>query len=343
MDGSRLAPKPSRIPTKMDSLRRKKDNDIVSNAPECDVCKCKSPTSASSKAMPTINTSKDSSVEAIEHVRGASKVKEGTGYNKTKYISAGLREAPSSPKNRGTIKNKTSIEKGKDVILDGDVDNSKIFKTPERRTSRLKLVRSRHDLNAGGSVEDEGEAVLSANTSLINSSTRQSSIVADDTDDSFFNESPSSTPPNGSNIAVAVRVRPLTAREVRRGESLSCSWDENSIIELIDHRIDNKNAAFSSTYESLYTPEHSTVEIYDAMVRPIVVGAMEGFNGSVFAYGQTSTGKTFTMNGTSDMPGIIPLAIDDVFTFIAEHPEREFLLRVSYMEIYNEVSCNHLR
>ncbi len=56
-----------------------------------------------------------------------------------------------------------------------------------------------------------------------------------------------------------------------------------------------------------------------------------------FAYGQTSTGKTYTMNGTSDLPGIIPLAIEDVFTYIAEHPEREFLLRVSYMEIYNEV------
>jgi len=63
---------------------------------------------------------------------------------------------------------------------------------------------------------------------------------------------------------------------------------------------------------------------------------MEGYHGTVFAYGMTGTGKTFSMQGTATSPGIIPLAITDIFSFIRESPQREFLLRVSYLEIYNE-------
>ena len=63
---------------------------------------------------------------------------------------------------------------------------------------------------------------------------------------------------------------------------------------------------------------------------------MEGYHGTVFAYGMTGTGKTFSMRGTATSPGVIPLAITDIFAFIRETPLREFLLRVSYLEIYNE-------
>ncbi|MFS7898246.1 putative plus-end-directed kinesin ATPase [Helianthus anomalus] len=64
---------------------------------------------------------------------------------------------------------------------------------------------------------------------------------------------------------------------------------------------------------------------------------MEGVNGTIFAYGVTSSGKTHTMHGDQRSPGIIPLAVKDVFSIIQETPSREFLLRVSYLEIYNEV------
>ncbi|XP_074313244.1 kinesin-like protein KIN-7M, chloroplastic isoform X6 [Silene latifolia] len=64
---------------------------------------------------------------------------------------------------------------------------------------------------------------------------------------------------------------------------------------------------------------------------------MDGINGTVFAYGVTSSGKTHTMHGDDSYPGIIPLAIKDVFSIIQETSGREFLLRVSYLEIYNEV------
>lgn len=59
-----------------------------------------------------------------------------------------------------------------------------------------------------------------------------------------------------------------------------------------------------------------------------------GFNGTVFAYGQTSSGKTHTMRGTPEEPGIIPLAVAEIFRQINSMQDREFLLRVSYMEVW---------
>jgi centromeric protein E len=63
---------------------------------------------------------------------------------------------------------------------------------------------------------------------------------------------------------------------------------------------------------------------------------MEGFDAVIFAYGQTASGKTFTLTGDQSNPGIIPQAVSEIFTYIRDHSEKEFLLRASYLEIYNE-------
>lgn len=63
---------------------------------------------------------------------------------------------------------------------------------------------------------------------------------------------------------------------------------------------------------------------------------MDGYNAVIFAYGQTASGKTFTLSGDQDQPGIIPRSMKDVFAFIRRTPTREYLLRCSYLEIYNE-------
>lgn len=55
---------------------------------------------------------------------------------------------------------------------------------------------------------------------------------------------------------------------------------------------------------------------------------MQGFNGTVFAYGQTASGKTYTMSGEQSNPGIIPLAINYMFDVMNSSTSREFLLRL---------------
>ncbi|GAA5979892.1 hypothetical protein JCM11641_007578 [Rhodosporidiobolus odoratus] len=93
-------------------------------------------------------------------------------------------------------------------------------------------------------------------------------------------------------------------------------------------------------FDLLHIAPHPTVELYDAKIKPVVRSALGGFNGTVFAYGQTASGKTHTMMGSPSEPGIIPLAIDELFSYIhKQNTHRTYSLRVSFLEIYNE----HLR
>lgn len=67
--------------------------------------------------------------------------------------------------------------------------------------------------------------------------------------------------------------------------------------------------------------------MYDDIAKPIVQAAIAGFNGTIFAYGQTSSGKTYTMTGTDSSPGIIQLAVINLFEIIKNEPDRDFLVR----------------
>ena len=88
--------------------------------------------------------------------------------------------------------------------------------------------------------------------------------------------------------------------------------------------------------DNVFGPYDDNAKVYDSSAKRLVRRVMEGYHGTVFAYGMTGTGKTFSMQGTATSPGVIPLAITDIFSYIRETPQREFLLRVSYLEIYNE-------
>jgi centromeric protein E len=94
----------------------------------------------------------------------------------------------------------------------------------------------------------------------------------------------------------------------------------------------------SYTFDRVFDASSDNRQVYEATTKRIVRDVVEGVNGAVFAYGQTSSGKTHTMQGSDDEPGVIPLAIEDVFTCVREGRDtrREFLIRASYLEIYNE-------
>lgn len=84
-----------------------------------------------------------------------------------------------------------------------------------------------------------------------------------------------------------------------------------------------------SSSDHLFDPTTSTRDVYEQVCEPIVWSSMEGVNGTIFAYGQTASGKTYTMKGQGKRnPGLIPLAVQDVFNYIRQSTDREFLLRV---------------
>ncbi|XP_023768116.1 kinesin-like protein KIN-7K, chloroplastic [Lactuca sativa] len=148
----------------------------------------------------------------------------------------------------------------------------------------------------------------------------------------FYSESlPLGSERSKENVTVTVRFRPLSPREIRRGEEIAWYADGETILR------NEETPSIAYAYDRVFGPTTTTRHVYDIAAQHVVSGAMEGVNGTIFAYGVTSSGKTHTMHGDQRSPGIIPLAIKDAFSYIQETPDREFLLRVSYLEIYNEV------
>ncbi|CAA7262764.1 unnamed protein product [Cyclocybe aegerita] len=135
-------------------------------------------------------------------------------------------------------------------------------------------------------------------------------------------------------VMVSIRVRPT--------ESTSAWYPTPSTNSLKLNPECARHAASSSAgsntsfnFDAVLTGS-ANKPVYTAVARSHVHAAMEGFNAVIFAYGQTASGKTFTLSGDEDEPGIIPRAMRDVFGFIKRTSEREYLLRCSYLEIYNE-------
>ncbi|XP_055290932.1 centromere-associated protein E isoform X2 [Moschus berezovskii] len=131
-------------------------------------------------------------------------------------------------------------------------------------------------------------------------------------------------------VAVCVRVRPLNNREETPEKDTQVYWktDNNTVYQV--------DGSKSFNFDRVFHSNETTKNVYEEIAVPIIDSAIQGYNGTIFAYGQTASGKTYTMMGSQEYLGVIPRAIHDIFQKIKKFPDREFLLRVSYMEIYNE-------
>ncbi|KAJ8567597.1 hypothetical protein K7X08_019805 [Anisodus acutangulus] len=134
-------------------------------------------------------------------------------------------------------------------------------------------------------------------------------------------------------ILVSVRLRPLNDKEILRNDvsDWECINDTT-----ISYKNVNLSVSERSMYPSAYTFDRvfrtncSTRQVYEEAAKDVALSVVSGFNSSVFAYGQTSSGKTFTMTGITEY------AIADIYDYIQKHTERDFILKFSAMEIYNE-------
>ena len=137
-------------------------------------------------------------------------------------------------------------------------------------------------------------------------------------------------------VKVAIRVRPMNKHEKEQNSKLCVEVDTvNNTVAVIS---DKNTKTFPFDY--VYPMETTQREIYDQVAFPIVDSIFQGYNGTIFAYGQTGCGKTFTMMGIPndpDLKGIIPNSFSHIFGYIkTEGGEKKFLLRCSFVEIYNE-------
>ncbi|XP_052752741.1 kinesin-like protein Klp68D isoform X1 [Galleria mellonella] len=111
-------------------------------------------------------------------------------------------------------------------------------------------------------------------------------------------------------------------------------WPERGTVQVYNPKGEDK----LFTYDAAYDCSADTQTLYDEMVRPLVASVLDGFNGCVFAYGQTGTGKTHTMEGTADDEGVIPRAFRHIWSHIENNasPDVTHLVACSYVELYLE-------
>jgi len=135
------------------------------------------------------------------------------------------------------------------------------------------------------------------------------------------------------NVIISVRVRPETGLPEEDSTASTNAWYVDSKSNSITY---TRGEGGDYIYDNVFADHDQNSRVYNASAKRLVRRVMEGYQGTVFAYGMTGSGKTFSMYGTSSSPGIIPMSVTDIFAFIRETPQREFLLRVSYLEVYNE-------
>ncbi|XP_024910426.1 kinesin-1 heavy chain isoform X2 [Cynoglossus semilaevis] len=131
------------------------------------------------------------------------------------------------------------------------------------------------------------------------------------------------------NIKVVCRFRPLNSSEVARGDKYIPKFKGNDCVQI---------AGKPYYFDLVFQSDTTQVQFYEAVAQKIVKDVLEGYNGTIFAYGQTSSGKTHTMEGNlhnPDMMGIIPRIVHDIFNHIHSMDENlELHIKVSYFEIY---------
>ncbi|KAG5263864.1 hypothetical protein AALO_G00269480 [Alosa alosa] len=139
-----------------------------------------------------------------------------------------------------------------------------------------------------------------------------------------------------SPVQVAVRVRPLLPKELLRGHKSCISADPAARRITLGH-----SRHFLCDF--LFQEASGQEEVYEACVQPLVEAFLQGFNATVFAYGQTSSGKTYTIGEANisayrdEEQGIIPRAVAEIFKLLDENDLNYFSVRISYLEVYKEV------
>ena len=145
------------------------------------------------------------------------------------------------------------------------------------------------------------------------------------------------------NVQVVVRCRPLFRKEITENRNRIVEMDvTRRQVSLRNPKATTEESETKNfTFDKIFDWKCAQKDVYDGAAARIVDASIEGYNGTIFCYGQTGTGKTHTMEGKDDPPterGILPLAFHHVFDAIAKDsgPGVESLVRASFLEIYNE-------
>jgi kinesin family protein 18/19 len=150
-----------------------------------------------------------------------------------------------------------------------------------------------------------------------------------------------------SNILVAVRARPFTKKERETNTFEIFEILDDKVVILLDPTSEapvpeeafrvNRSKEKRYAFDYVFDKTSSQQDVYDRTTGFLLEGVIAGFNATVFAYGATGAGKTYTMLGDQDCPGVMLKTIQELFRSMdANSFERRYRVKLSYLEIYNE-------
>ncbi|KAG7492233.1 hypothetical protein MATL_G00011630 [Megalops atlanticus] len=141
-----------------------------------------------------------------------------------------------------------------------------------------------------------------------------------------------------SRVRVAVRLRPYMEKQDDKGEGPCVRGLGSQSLEIINWR--NSTETLQYQFDAFYGEQTTQQEVFMTSVKPILPHLLNGQNASVFAYGPTGAGKTHTMLGSQEQPGVIPRAVKEVFHLVRarekDADDWDYTIGMSYLEIYNE-------
>ncbi|KAK5615401.1 Kinesin-like protein kif3b [Crenichthys baileyi] len=144
---------------------------------------------------------------------------------------------------------------------------------------------------------------------------------------------------SSESVKVVVRCRPMNDKEKASKFNQVVSVDVKLGQIMVRNPREASELPKVFTFDSVYDCNSKQIDLYDETFRPLVDSVLLGFNGTIFAYGQTGTGKTYTMEGVRNDPerrGVIPNSFEHIFTHISRSQNQQYLVRASYLEIYQE-------
>ncbi|RYR03910.1 hypothetical protein Ahy_B06g083316 [Arachis hypogaea] len=151
----------------------------------------------------------------------------------------------------------------------------------------------------------------------------------------------------GVNVQVLLRCRPFSDDELRSNAPQVVTCNDYNREVAVSQNIAGKHIDRVFTFDKVFGPNARQQDLYDQAIIPIVNEVLEGFNCTIFAYGQTGTGKTYTMEGeckrsksgpNGELPaeaGVIPRAVKQIFDTL-ESQNAEYSVKVTFLELYNE-------
>ncbi|XP_010539991.1 PREDICTED: kinesin-like protein KIN-8A [Tarenaya hassleriana] len=220
--------------------------------------------------------------------------------------------------------------KENNVIMDIDrnviVGADRITSYPKKRESSSNVMRK---LSMGASVQqnpDQDEVNGANNVTQVDKVEKTEN----------FDE-------NGSRILVFLRLRPMAKKEKEAGSRCCVKIVNKRDVYLTEYASENDYLRLKRlrgrhfTFDASFPETTTQQEVYSTTTSALVEAVLQGRNGSVFCYGATGAGKTYTMLGTVDNPGVMVLAIKDLFAKVRQRSvDGNHVVHLSYLEVYNE-------